>query len=90
MVEDKVPVEKRKGAIKKLLASLPALEENATSDPDFKDSDVKNVIDCINKIKAKLSVEDVPSSKEIMATNGEIESIKHLLCYLYSESMINV
>ena len=54
MVEDKVPVEKRKGAIKKLLASLPALEENATSDPDFKDSDVKNVIDCINKINLKL------------------------------------
>ena len=85
MVEDKVPVEKRKGAIKKLLASLHDIEQAAKSESDFKESDLTHVLDCISKIKAKLSVEDVPGSKEIMATNGEIESIKHFLCYLYSE-----
>ena len=87
MVEDKVPIEKRKGAIKKLLVSLSTVEESAKSDPDFNDSDVKNVLESINKIKAKLSVEDVPGSKEIMTANSEIEGIRHLLCYLYSQTI---
>ena len=85
MVEDKVPVEKRKGAIKKLLVTVTDLEKSAKEDSDYNQKYVKEALECLNNVKAKLSVEDVPSSKDIMAQNVEIENIKCLLCYVYSQ-----
>jgi cytochrome c556 len=84
MVEDKVPVEKRKGAIKKLLVTVSDLEKSANEDSDYEQKYVKDALECLNNIKIKLSADDVPSSKDIMAQNVEIENIKSLLCYLYS------
>ena len=85
MVEDKVPVEKRKGAIKKLLVTVSDLEKSANEDSDYEQKYVKDALECLNNIKIKLSADDVPSSKDIMAQNVEIENIKSLLCYLYSK-----
>jgi len=87
MVEDKVPVEKRKGAIKKLLTAISSLEDDIKEDTDIAQDNKNNVLNSLNKIKKTLSTEPVPSSKEIMAANQELESNKSYLCYLYSNCL---
>ena len=89
MVEDKVPVEKRKGAIKKLLISIDNLEKMAKEDTDFRKETIDNFLNSLNKIRNTLSADPVPSSKEIMMANQEIESNKVYLCYLFSEILQN-
>ena len=89
MVEDKVPVEKRKGAIKKLLAAISSLENSTKEDTDIAQDNKNNVFNSLNKIRDTLSADPVPSSKEIMVANQDIESNKSYLCYLYSEILQN-
>ena len=90
MSTDKVPVEKRKSAILKILKGVSTLEKLVKDEESESGINYENVLSDLDKMRERLSVEPTPSSKTIMIENSELENTKYYLCYLYSNSLNNV
>ena len=90
MSTDKVPVEKRKSAILKILKGVSTLEKLVKDEESESGINYENVLSDLDKMRERLSVEPTPSSKTIMIENSELENTKYYLCYLYSNSFEHI
>lgn len=73
---EKVPEEKRIGAIKKIETGMDKMLDNVNDEVLFDDKFKKVVDSYVTTMKGKLNVKPVLGSKDIMGLNGEIETYK--------------
>ena len=84
--EDKVPVEKRRNAVTKMLSALKDSSENLDRELKPFNINTQEIESMIANIRSELSTDPPPHSKKLIVANQAIENIRYLACYQFALS----